>query len=264
MSHTIYQVDAFAHAPFTGNPAGVMLVDGAISDERMQALAMEMNLSETAFVFTEEGAFRIRFFTPLREVPLCGHATLASAHILYEKGVVDRDADIHVRTLGGDLHVQHRGGRIVMDLPAYPLQRMPVPEAFAEVTGLTATELYATSHGWVMAVLASEQEVRQAAPDLGALVGVGLGSLIMTAPATGGDADFVVRCFVPALGIPEDPVTGSAHCALVPYWHGRLGKRQLISQQLSARGGRLHLEHRDDRVAVEGEAITVFEARLRV
>jgi PhzF family phenazine biosynthesis protein len=110
MSHTIYQVDAFAHAPFTGNPAGVMLVEGAISDERMQALAMEMNLSETAFVFAGEDAFRIRFFTPLREVPLCGHATLASAHILYEKGVVARDADIHVRTLGGDLHVQHRGG----------------------------------------------------------------------------------------------------------------------------------------------------------
>jgi PhzF family phenazine biosynthesis protein len=264
MSHTIYQVDAFARAPFTGNPAGVMLVDGPVPDERMQALAMEMNLSETAFVLPEEDAFRIRFFTPTSEVPLCGHATLASAHILYEQGVVALDQAIHIRTLGGDLVVQRNGERIAMDFPAYPLNSMPVPDGFRAMVGVSAMELYSSSHGWVMAVLRSEQEVCNATPDLNALVGAGLGSLIITAPAAKGDAHFVVRCFVPALGIPEDPVTGSAHCALVPYWAGRLGERQLVSQQLSARGGRLHLEHRGDRVGIEGEAITVFEARLRV
>lgn len=261
---TIYQVDAFTEVPFKGNPAGVMLVDEHFSAERMQQLAMEMNLSETAFIISNGNEFRIRYFTPNREVPLCGHATLASAHIIYELGLKKTNESILFKAEGGNLTITKEDDWIAMNFPEYPLTKMDVQADFKATVGFEPVEMYSSIYDWVIAVAASEADIQCAEPDLERLKTSGLGHLMITAKGEQPDRDFVLRVFAPLAGINEDPVTGSAHCALTPLWHQKTGKTEFNSYQLSQRTGRLKVKLLDSRVEISGKAITVFQAELKV
>jgi len=261
---TIYQVDAFTDTPFKGNPAGVMIVESDTTREWMQQMAFEMNLSETAFILSKENEFLIHYFTPLKEVDLCGHATLASAHILYEKGMVSPQQTIHFKAKGGDLTIVKKENWIIMNFPTYPYAATPVHPEFTETIGFEPIATYKSSYDWLIAHARTEEEVQNAAPDFGSMVAKGLGHLMITAACQSGEADFVVRCFAPMAGINEDPVTGSAHCALTPFWAERLGKTEMDSIQLSKRTGKLHVKLINDRVEISGKAITMFEAVIKV
>ncbi len=265
MKKTIYQVDAFTDTPFKGNPAGVMVCDAPMTPEFMQNMAMEMNLSETAFILPDGDRFHIRYFTPLREVPLCGHATLASAHIIYELGLKKRDDTILLKAKGADLTVDWVDGWICMNFPAYPLQKIDTPVAFKELVGFEPVETYSSLYDWVVAVAASEAQIEQAKPDFEKIVRNGLGHLMITARSNREDIDFVVRCFAPIAGINEDPVTGSAHCALAPLWSEKLNRSVLNSLQLSKRTGKLNVRMAENnRVEIRGKAVTMFEAVLKI
>ncbi|SKB50638.1 PhzF family phenazine biosynthesis protein [Alkalitalea saponilacus] len=259
----IYQIDAFTSALFKGNPAGVMLVDEGFASHRMQNIAMEMNLSETAFVIPHQNEFKIRYFTPTVEVPLCGHATLSAAHIIYELGVVGKDQQIVFRTKKGKVTAKYSNGWIVLDFPQYKLQKVEVPAVFESLLGFEPVELYRSDEDWVIAVANEAESVRNAAPNFEALINHGLGELMITAKSDVEEADFVVRCFAPKSGINEDPVTGSAHCALTPLWSQKLGKREMVSHQVSRRSGVLKVALNKPRVEIRGEAVTVFKAELK-
>lgn len=262
-TNVLFQVDAFTAEPFKGNPAGVMVVSEDITTERMQRLAMEMNLSETAFIFPQgDNLFHIRYFTPLKEVDLCGHATLASAHILYETGRVAPNEQIHFKAKGADLTIAKSGSWLEMNFPRYPLIQRAAHPDFNALVGFEPVELYDSNYNWVVAVANSEDEVRNASPVFNALINDGLGHLMITAPAATPGYDFVLRCFAPLAGIDEDPVTGSAHCALTPFWVEKLGKKQLTSLQVSKRTGILKTELSGDRVIIKGQAVTVFEIEV--
>ncbi len=262
---SIFQVDAFTEEPFTGNPAGVVVVSGDITTERMQQLAMEMNLSETAFIFPQHGnLFNIHYFTPAKEVDLCGHATLASTHILYETGRVDPGSQIEFKAKGADLTVSKSGSWLGMNFPRYPLTKRAAHPDFKSLVGFDPVELYDSSYNWVVAVANSESEVRNAEPAFNALTAAGLGHLMITAPASTPGYDFVLRCFAPWAGIDEDPVTGSAHCALTPFWAEKLSKTRLTSLQVSKRTGTLKTELSGDRVIIKGQAVTVFKIELTI
>jgi len=261
---TIYQVDAFTAVPFKGNPAGVMLVDEHFSAERMQQLTMEMNLSESAFIIPNGNEFRIRYFTPNREVPLCGHATLASAHIIYELGLKKTNESILFKAEGGNLTITKEGDWIAMNFPEYPLTKIDVQADFKATVGFEPVEMYSSIYDWVIAVAASEADVLCAKPDFERMKTNGLGHLMITAKGEQPDRDFVLRVFAPLAGINEDPVTGSAHCALTPLWHQKTGKSEFNSYQLSKRTGRLKVKLLDSRVEISGKAITVFQAELKV
>ena len=260
----IYQVDAFTDTPFKGNPAGVMIVDEAMTEEKMQNIAMEMNLSETAFIIPGEKEYRIRYFTPTREVPLCGHATLAGAHIIYETGRKAPNEPIDFMAKVGHLKITKEKEWIVMHFPEYPLNRIETPEGFKSAVGFEPVEVYTSSYEWVVALLGNEKAVAEARPDFEALKANGLGHLMVTARSTSYESDFVVRCFVPESGINEDPVTGSAHCALTPLWSEKLGKEEMNSLQLSKRTGQLKVKLLDNDVEIKGKAVTVFEAWLKI
>ena len=264
-SQLLYQADAFTAEPFKGNPAGVMVVTGDISTKRMQQIAMEMNLSETAFIFPQaDGTLQIRYFTPFREVDLCGHATLAGAHILYETGRVAPDRQIQFKAKGADLTISKTGSWLEMDFPRYPLTKRAAHPDFKALVGFEPLELYDSSYNWVIAVAESEDEVRNASPVFNALTNDGLGHLMITAPASTPGYDFVLRCFAPWAGIDEDPVTGSAHCALTPLWAEKLGKTVMNSLQVSKRTGTLKVELQGERVLIKGQAVTVFEINCKV
>ena len=260
----IFQVDSFTHEPFKGNPAGVMMVDESVSTQWMQQMAAEMNLSETAFLKPDGEDFMIRYYTPSKEVDLCGHATLASAHVVYELGLKQPHESILFKAKGGHLTIRKEGALIVMNFPAYPLERMAVPKNFKKIVGFEPVEVWSSLYNWVLAVAALPDEVVNAQPDFEALNANGLGELMITAPSQAASEDFVVRCFAPASGINEDPVTGSAHCALTPFWAGRLGKTELHSLQVSKRSGRLALKLLDNRVEIKGAAVMIFEASLKI
>lgn len=261
---TLYQVDSFTSEPFKGNPAGVMVSDAGLPAELMQKIAMEMNLSETAFVVPLSDGFAIRYFTPLKEVDLCGHATLASAHILYETGRVLPDEDIRFVAKGANLTVSRVGGALVMNFPRYPLALRAAHPDFKRFVGFESVELFDSECNWVIAVAEDEAAIRMAKPEFGLLTEAGLGHLMITAPAVTPGFDFVVRCFAPWAGIDEDPVTGSAHCALTPLWSEKLGKTVMHSLQVSKRSGMLQVELLGDRVAIKGQAVTVFEMQLKI
>ncbi len=258
----IYQVDAFTDQPFRGNPAGVCILQKEPADEWMQNIAMEMNLSETAFIFPGSASFGIRFFTPESEIPLCGHATLSSGHILFEKGIVKAGETVHFSSKAGELIVSSSDGWITMNFPSYPVGPVEIPDGIDRIIGIVPAELHRTSHGWSFAVLKNESEVRDLKPDFKAMKNSRFGDLIVTAPSDDPQYDFCVRCFAPALGIDEDPVTGSAHCALAPYWHKRTGKNAFLSHQVSKRGGRLKVLLTGDRVEISGQARTILEGKL--
>jgi PhzF family phenazine biosynthesis protein len=260
---TVYQVDAFADRIFEGNPAGVCLLSGAADEAWMQNVAMEMNLSETAFLYPTEGGYNLRWFTPKAEVKLCGHATLASAHILRETGRLGEGGTAVFFTLSGKLSATCAGGAVTLDFPARECR--PVDDAPAIERALGAPARFVGCNGMdYLAELESEAAVRGVEPDMGAIVRAGARGVIVTARASTPGFDFVSRFFAPAVGIPEDPVTGSAHCCLGPYWRDRLGKTVFSAYQASRRGGKLAVEARGDRVFIGGRAVTVFAAEMAV
>jgi len=260
----IYQVDAFTDEPFKGNPAGVMIIDDTISAEWMQNVALEMNLSETAFIIPAADGFKIRYFTPSREVPLCGHATLASAHIIWELGLKRQDELITFKAKGANLTIRKEKKWITMNFPKYPLTKINTPANFKNTVGFEPLEFYESIYEWKIAVAGNEEDILNAEPDFKALMQSGLGHLMITARSKNDKTDFAVRCFAPVSGINEDPVTGSAHCALTPLWAEKLGKNEMNSFQLSKRTGKLKVKLIHDRVEISGEAITIFVGEMKI
>ncbi|MDH1144818.1 PhzF family phenazine biosynthesis protein [Pseudomonas mosselii] len=252
-----HQVDAFSDRPFAGNPAMVYRLDQWLEDGLMQQVAAEHNLAETAFVVAEDDGYRIRWFTPSTEVPLCGHATLASAHVLFDV-YAEQAPRLDFKSRSGLLSVSRENGRLWLDFPRIDPQPLTEPVAVAEALGCEVREVYQTRELFV--VLDSEQAVRDCAPDMAALARLpGLG-VIVTAP--GERHDFVSRYFAPGIGIPEDPVTGSTHCSLIPYWAARLGKSDLQAFQCSTRGGELFCRLEGERVKIGGMARRVASGTL--
>jgi PhzF family phenazine biosynthesis protein len=262
--NTIYQVDAFTLQPFKGNPAGVCILDTEPSEKWMQNIAMEMNLSETAFVFPGQDCLNIRFFSPESEVPLCGHATLSASHILFETGKVHKNEIIKLSSRAGELVIKKQADWITMNFPKYELTKIPVDRGFEDVVGIKPVELYKAGFGWILALLKNETEVTGLNPDFSKMKNSPYGDLIVTAPSDDSRFDFCVRCFAPALGINEDPVTGSAHCALVPFWWSKTGKTDFISHQVSKREGILKVSLKGERVEISGQAKTILKGELYV
>jgi len=260
----IYQVDAFTTEVFKGNPACVCIVDREPSVTLMQNIAMEMNLSETAFVFPGNGSRMIRFYTPEAEIKLCGHATLSASHILYETGIVKNNEEIRFSSKAGELLIKKQGDWIMMNFPAFPLERMEITADFKRITGVRPLELYKAGYGWILALLKNEKEVKSLKPRFSLMKDSLFGDLIVTSESEDPAFDFCVRCFAPAVGIDEDPVTGSAHCALGPFWSMKTGKQDFISHQISKRSGVLKVSLKGDRVEISGQAKTVFKAELLV
>lgn len=263
MTTPLFQVDAFTDRAFAGNPAAVCLLDGPADEPFMQAVAAEMNLSETAFVSPgdAEGALRLRWFTPAAEVALCGHATLATAHVLWETGRLRPEEPARFATRSGPLSARRAGEAIELDFPAMAPAEVPAPAGLFAALGLTPVAVL-RSRDDVLAVLPDEASVRDLRPDLRALRGVDVRGVIVTAAAESESADFVSRFFAPAVGVDEDPVTGAAHCVLAPYWSGRLGRTRLVGRQLSRRGGEVGVELDGDRVRLRGRAVTVLRGEL--
>lgn len=252
-----YQVDAFASRAFEGNPAAVCPLQSWLDDSLMQSIAEENNLSETAFFVPLAQGFHLRWFTPLREVDLCGHATLAAAHVIFEiLGYAKQHITFETRS--GELIVNRKGKLLEMDFPACPPTPCEIPATLVSALGQQPFEVWSADD--YIAVFDSEKTVRAIKPDLSLLSQLDLRCVVITAPGT--QVDFVSRCFGPKYGIPEDPVTGSSHCELAPYWGNRLGKNILTARQVSKRGGNLTCELKDDRVLLTGRAVTVMEAEI--
>ncbi len=263
MSVPIFQVDAFTSEPFRGNPAGVCLLEKPASAAWMQAVAAEMNVSETAFVHPEGDGFRLRWFTPAVEVKLCGHATLAASHILWQEGKLDPGQPARYRTLSGPLTASRSGDFIELDFPSRPLKDEAPDWAEALVGALGVKPCYiGTSAEDALVEAVDEETVRTLRPDFAAVRALPVRGVIVTARSDKPGYDFVSRFFAPAVGVDEDPVTGSSHCVLIPYWAARLKKTRLVACQASARGGELRLELAGDRVRIAGRAVTVIEGRL--
>ena len=261
MTQAIVVVDAFTAKPFAGNPAAVCLLEAAAEPAWMQLVAREMNLSETAFLHREADAYRLRWFTPAAEVDLCGHATLGSAHWLWESGAVDPAQPITFETRSGRLAALKSGAWIALDFPAKPATPAEPPADLARALGAAPTA-FAMSQFDGLAEVASEREVQELKPDIGALAALPCRGLIVTAPATTPGFDFVSRFFAPRVGVPEDPVTGSTHCVLGPWWKARLGKSDFLAYQASPRGGVVKVGVRGDRVLLGGQAVTVWKGEL--
>ncbi len=278
MKIPIYQVDAFTSEVFSGNPAAVCLLEDWISDSTLQAIAAENNLSETAFMVRESDGFELRWFTPATEVALCGHATLASAYVLFELRGWRQSAVSFKTRKSGRLIVEKKGDLFEMDFPSRPptsklpaAADLPLEDAlggndftlqgFTGMLGLAPTKVLGSEED-ILAVLENEQRVRDLAPNLAALARMDCRGLIVT--ARGDSADFVSRFFAPAVGVPEDPVTGSSHCVLVPYWAGVLKKESLHAIQVSKRGGELFCRHRGSRVSIAGKAALYLEGVITI
>ena len=257
MSTPIYQIDAFTDRPFSGTPAGVCLLDAPGDAAWMQLVAREMNLAETAFLCPQADGFDLRWFTPAVEIDLCGHATLASAHILWETGRLPEEAEARFHTRSGLLTAQRSGDRIEMDFPATPDRPVDPPKGLVQALGAVPRYVGRSSFD-LLVELESEAWVRDLCPDLLAVRGIDARGVIVTAAAETPGTDFVSRFFAPRVGIDEDPVTGSSHCCLGPYWARRLGKTSLTAYQTSARGGTVYIRLSGDRVCLGGNAVTVF------
>jgi len=252
-----YQVDAFTDRVFGGNPAAVVPLSSWLDDSLLQAIAAENNLSETAFFVPAKNGFGLRWFTPNAEVDLCGHATLATAHVLFEILGHPKQA-VEFETRSGRLAVERKNGLLAMDFPSIPPRPCAPPAALIEGLGQRPVEVLAADD--YIAVFDSEAVIRTLAPDIATLCKLDLRGVAVTAPGVG--VDFVSRFFAPKYGIPEDPVTGSAHCELAPYWSSRLGKTVLKARQISRRGGDVLCELRGHRVTLVGSAVTFMEAEI--
>ncbi|MBO4274324.1 PhzF family phenazine biosynthesis protein [Microbispora triticiradicis] len=262
----VFTVDSFTDRPFRGNPAAVCLLDDTVPDEWMQAVAAEMRHSETAFVLPQDdGPRSLRWFTPAVEVALCGHATLAAAHVLYSLGESGR---LEFATRSGVLATEQTGdGLIAMDFPAKPATPGPPPDGLVEALGVTPVWTGRSEFDLLVEV-GSVADVRAVHPDMERLIGVEARGVIVTASGEGTSADYVSRFFAPRAGVPEDPVTGSAHCVLAPYWSARLGRDTLVGEQVSERGGTVRTTVRTtpqgDRVELAGHAVTIWSGELEV
>lgn len=262
MSLRITQVDAFTHRPFAGNPAAVCILPKPADSEWMLNVAREMNLAETAFLVKQRDGYDLRWFTPAIEVDLCGHATLASAHVLWEDGHLPKTAQARFHTRSGLLTADQNGAWIELDFPATPAKPAPPAAGLIEALGAKPSFVGKSPFDYFVEV-DSESTVRTLAPNLSALGEVQARGVIVTARADGKSKyDFVSRFFAPQSGVPEDPVTGSAHCALAPYWSAKLGKNELVAFQASPRGGELRLRLVGDRVKIGGQAVTVLRGEL--
>lgn len=259
-----YQVDSFTNELFTGNPAAVCFPEDELSPELMRQIAAENNLSETAFVIKKNNRFHIRWFTPTVEVALCGHATLAAAHVLFEHHpdwLVDSNEVVFQTMLRGDLIVQKSNAGYTLDFPADPPQPAEAPPALLEAIGGSPLEIWKGQTDFVL-VFGHEDNIRAISPDFRLLYSVNVRGVSVTAP--GNSVDFVSRFFAPGSGIDEDPVTGSAHTTLTPYWCKRLKKSQCVAHQLSVRGGELRCALSHDRVLLTGNAITYLSGTIRL
>ena len=261
----LYRINAFATEPFRGNPAAVVFLNASKPDSWFQGMAAEMNLPETAFLLPEGEDYRLRWFTPTVEVPLCGHATLASAHAIWTSGLRAFADGIRFRTLSGVLTARFRDEWIELDFPAEPPKSASLPVGLLEALGINEAPVATARNrlGYVVE-LAHEETVRALKPDFPRLEKLGDSDTMVTARSTRDpEVDFVSRFFAPSLGIPEDPVTGAAHCCLGPYWKFKLGGRdELVGYQASARGGEVRVRMQDDRVFLSGKAITLFAGTL--
>ena len=257
----LYQIDAFAGAAFAGNPAAVCPLEAWLEDATLQAIAGENNLSETAFIVGGDGAYELRWFTPVAEVALCGHATLASAFVIFTQLDPGRARVTFATRESGSLTVERVGEHLAMDFPAVPAEPIDAPEMLSRALGRAPDEVLATERDY-LTVFSDEDEIRALAPDGAALLPLDRPGLIVTAP--GREADFVLRLFAPPLGVPEDPVTGSAHSTLVPYWALRLGKDEFHAVQLSARGGELHCRARGERVTIAGTCVLYLTGDIHI
>jgi PhzF family phenazine biosynthesis protein len=255
------QVDAFTDRPFSGNPAAVCLLPAARDAEWMQLVAAEMNLSATAFLVRRPDGFGLRWFTPSCEVDLCGHATLASAHALWEDGQPAPGASVRFHTRSGVLTAERRDGVIWLDFPATPPEAVPAPPELTDVLGAPPRYVGRTPYDYLVE-LESEASVRSLDPDLGRLARLPVRGVVVTAVSADPGRHFVSRFFAPAAGIPEDPVTGSAHCALGPFWGERLGGTELAGYQASRRGGTVRVRLAGDRVHLGGQAVTMLRGEL--
>jgi PhzF family phenazine biosynthesis protein len=259
MKIPLFQVDAFTGRVFGGNPAAVCPLEAWLDDAKMQAIAAENNLAETAFFVEAGGHYDLRWFTPTTEVDLCGHATLATAHVLFS--LLEEPGEmVAFETRSGRLTVSRDGKRLVMDFPALVPEPWDPSDALNAALGAAPAEVLGKVN--CVAVYASEAEVRGLAPDIGLVAALPYEGVIVTAP--GEAVDFVSRYFAPKCGIPEDPVTGSAHCELAPYWAKRLGRACLTARQVSARGGELDCEVKGDRILITGRAVTYLEGIIDV
>lgn len=257
----IFQLDAFASRRFVGNPAAVMLFSEFPADDTLQDIAAENNLAETAFLVPEGGDYRLRWFTPTVEVPLCGHATLASAAVVFERLAPER-AQVVFQTMSGPLTVRRRGLDYVMDLPSRRTTAVPPPASLLTALGVPCLEVRADAFDYTV-LLESASVVRRLQPDIAAIAQLDRTGVIVT--AAGDDAyDLVSRYFAPAKGIPEDPVTGSAHCSLAPYWASRLGKSELRAYQASPRGGELVCRVVGERVELQGACVFYMEGEAQI
>lgn len=263
MGQKITQVDAFTDRPYAGNPAAVCVLPGPADERWMQDLAREMNLSETAFLHAEDGGFRLRWFTPAVEVDLCGHATLASAHVLWEEGWLDRNEVARFHTRSGLLTARREDDWIELDFPSTP------PGAPSEETARAVAEALnvpvrhaAPSRFDCLVELESESDLRGLTPDIGRLAALPFRGVIVTSRASTPGFDFVSRFFAPRVGVNEDPVCGSAHCSLGPFWGDRLGKTELVAYQASPRGGVVRVRLRGARVGLAGRAVTILRGEL--
>ncbi len=268
MKIPLFQIDAFTGRVFGGNPAAICPLESWLDAETMQAIAAENNLSETAFFVANGADYDIRWFTPTMEIDLAGHPTLATAHVIFEHLEGGRNKVLFHTQIGDTLTITRDGDRIAMDFPSRP----PTPRAgldgMAAALGAEPAEVLAARDGF--AVFESEEQVRALAPDMARVAEIDVMGVIATAPGTdaGSDSDtacdFVSRFFAPGAGVPEDPVTGSAHATLIPYWAKRLGKSELFARQISARGGELWCQDRGGRVTIAGQAVTYMQGTLRL
>lgn len=262
MSQTIVQVDAFTSEPFQGNPAAICVLEEARDEAWMAAVAREMNLSETAFLQRRgDGDWDLRWFTPVTEVNLCGHATLASAHTLWTEGHLTEGTEIRFHTRSGVLGARRDGAWIELDFPSEPPEAAEVPAGLLEAIGVSPRWVGRNRMDYLLE-LESETQVRELRPDFGRLAHVPARGVIITSRAVDEPFHFISRFFAPTVGVPEDPVTGSAHCCLTPFWAQRLGCDEMLAYQASARGGIVRVRQKGERVRLAGTAVTVLRGEL--
>ncbi|MGD8719495.1 MAG: PhzF family phenazine biosynthesis protein [Candidatus Zixiibacteriota bacterium] len=264
MAIPVFQVDAFTEEPFAGNPAAVCPLDGPADEAWMQHVGREMNLSETAFLYPVEDGYNLRWFTPAVEVDLCGHATLATAHILFTEGYLPEDREARFHTKSGLLTAKRNGEWIELDFPGTAPEKAEVPPGLLEALGVTEASYVGRTRFDYFVEAACEDVVRSIEPDPRRLRELNVRGVMVTAAGGAGEFDFVSRFFAPGAGIDEDPVTGSAHCALGPHWGAKLGKDEMLAFQASARGGVVRVTLAGDRVKLGGKAVTVLRGNLIV
>ncbi len=261
MGLKIAQIDAFTAQPFRGNPAAVCVLDAPGDPAWMQNVAAEMNLAETAFLYRQDDGFNLRWFTPVAEVDLCGHATLASSHYLWQEGYLAAGQQARFYTRSGLLTADQQGDSIEMDFPARAVETVELPAVIAQALEVTLVYTGKNNSDYLIEV-ASEEILRSLKPDFGLLGTAPVRGTIVTSRSSDPAFDFVSRFFAPAMGINEDPVTGSAHCALTPYWAAKLGKTEMVGYQASRRGGVVRVRLNGDRVGLGGQAVTVLKGEL--